>query len=360
MHEPKMYSPETHALAVYEKDGHLQPYTFERRALRPKDVAVRILYAGVCHTDIHNIKNENGWPRTYPMVPGHEIAGEVIAVGPEVGSLVVGDPVLIGVQVDSCRKCERCKEHLEIYCLEGMTGTYASRDRVDGTPTQGGFSTLYVADERFVFKAPEGLDMSRAAPLMCAGATVFSPLRLWDIGPGKTVGVVGIGGLGHLAVKYARAMGAHVVAFTTSASKIDEIKALGAHEVVLTKDPAQVQAQAGKIDVMLDTVSAPHPLDALMWTVKFDGVYSALGAAGRIDVDPIAVMLGRRKVTSSGSGGSLEIRDMLDFSAKRDIYPEVEFIAPDYTNTALERLERGDVRYRFVIDMSKGMPTAAA
>jgi uncharacterized zinc-type alcohol dehydrogenase-like protein len=281
--------------------------------------------------------------------------GEVVAVGGGVTTLSVGEPVLIGVQVDSCRKCDRCREQLEIYCEEFMTGTYASRDRIDGTPTQGGFSTLYVADERFVFRMPEGMDASRAAPLMCAGATVFSPLRLWGMGPGKTVGVVGIGGLGHLAVKYARAMGAHVVAFTSSESKVDEIRHLGADEVVYTKDAEQLQAQRGRIDLMLDTVSAAHPLDALMWTVKFDGVYSMLGAAGRIDVDPIAVMLGRRKVTSSGAGGSLEIREMLAFSAEHGIYPEVEFITPDYVNTALERLERGDVRYRFVIDLTRGI-----
>jgi len=351
------YSPETQALAVYEKDGPLRPYTFSRRELRANDVAVRIRYSGVCHTDIHNIRNANGWPLTYPMVPGHEIAGDVVAVGPAVSTLSVGDPVLIGVQVDSCRECERCREQLEIYCVEFPIGTYASRDRVDGTPTQGGFSSLYVVDESFAFRAPEGMDMSRAAPLMCAGVTVFAPLRQWRIGPGSTVGVVGIGGLGHLAVKYAQALGAHVVAFTSSASKTDEILALGAHEVVHTKDAARLQAQAGKIDLMLDTVSAPHRLDELMWTVKFDGVYSTLGAAGRIDVDPIAVMLGRRKVTSSGGGGSADIRAMLAFSAAHGIYPEVEFISPGYVNTALERLERGDVRYRFVIDMARGFPT---
>jgi uncharacterized zinc-type alcohol dehydrogenase-like protein len=196
------------------------------------------------------------------MVPGHEIMGEVVAVGGGVTTLSVGEPVLIGVQVDSCRKCDRCREQLEIYCEEFMTGTYASRDRIDGTPTQGGFSTLYVADERFVFRMPEGMDASRSAPLMCAGATVFSPLRLWGMGPGKTVGVVGIGGLGHLAVKYARAMGAHVVAFTSSESKVHEIRHLGADEVVYTKDAEQLQAQRGRIDLILDTVSAAHPLDA--------------------------------------------------------------------------------------------------
>jgi alcohol dehydrogenase (NADP+) len=354
MNESTVFNPQTHALAVYEKDGDLKPFAFERRALREKDVAVRILYAGVCHTDIHNIKNEAGRPFEYPLVPGHEIMGEVIDVGRAVTRFTKGDPVLIGVEVDSCRVCERCREQLEVYCT-AFTSTYGGRDRVDGTQTQGGFSTLYVADEHFVFKMPEGMDASRSAPLMCAGATVFSPLRYWQAGPGKTVGIVGVGGLGHLAVKYARALGAHVVAFTTSQSKIEEIKSLGAHEVVYLKNPAQVQAQAGKIDLMIDAVSSPHPMDALLWTVKFDGAYVDVGAGGRMDVDPLALMLGRRKLTSSASGGTAEIREMLEFSALHGIYPEIEFIKPDYVNTALERLERGDVRYRFVIDLTNGL-----
>jgi uncharacterized zinc-type alcohol dehydrogenase-like protein len=350
-----VYNPNTQSLAAFEKGLHLKPFSFERRQLRKKDVAIRVLYAGICHTDIHNIRNEAGRPLNYPLVPGHEIMGEVISTGPGVETLKVGDRVLIGVQVDSCHECKRCREHLEIYCEKGMTGTYGSIDRHDGTPTQGGFSTLYVADEYFVFKLPEQLDASRAAPLMCAGATVFSPLRYWNAEPGKTVGVVGIGGLGHLAVKYAAAMGAHVVAFTSSQDKIAEIKRLGAHEVVWTKDAAQMQAQNGKIDLMIDTVSAAHSMDALMWTVKFDGVYSSLGAAGRLDVEPLALLLGRRKLTSSGAGGSDEIREMLQFSAKHQIYPEVEFIKPDYINTALERLEKNDVRYRFVMDLTNGI-----
>lgn len=349
-----VFNPETHALAIYEKDGALKPFTFNRRQLRERDVAVRILYAGVCHTDLHSIKNEANRPFSYPLVAGHEIMGEVIEVGSKVSTLKEGDPVLIGVEVDSCRVCERCKAHLETYCPQ-FTGTYGTPDRIDGTQTQGGFSTLYVADEFFVFKMPQGMDASRSAPLMCAGATVFSTLKLWDAGPRKTVGVIGIGGLGHLAVKYARAMGTHVVAFTTSEAKIDEIKKLGAHEVVYSKDPKQIEARRESIDLLIDTVSAKYPIDPYMWTVKFDGVYCSLGAAGRLEVDPLSLMLGRRRLTSAAAGGSADIREMLEFSAKHDIYPEVEFIKPDYLNTALERLEKNDVHYRFVIDLTKGI-----
>jgi len=345
---------ETHALAAYEQHGVLKPLTFNRRQLRDKDVAVRILYAGVCHTDIHNIKNEANRPFSYPLVPGHEIMGEVTAVGPSVTTVSVGDAVLIGVQVDSCRRCERCKEHLEVYCAE-FSSTYGTKDPIDGTQNHGGFSTMYVADEYFVFKMPNGMDGSRAAPLMCAGATVYSPLKQYEIGPGKTVGVIGIGGLGHLAVKYARAMGAHVVAFTTSPGKIEEIKKLGAHDVVLSEDAAQMQARVGTIDLMIDTISSSYAVDPYMWTVKFDGVYCSVGAGARLDVDPIVLMLGRRKLTSSAGAGSDEIREMLEFSAKHDVYPEVEMIKPDYLNTALERLEKNDVRFRFVIDMTKGI-----
>ena len=355
MSKTTIFNPETHALAVYKKEGKLKPFTFNRRHLRENDVAVRILYAGVCHTDIHTIKNQANRPLDYPLVLGHEIMGQVIDVGSKVSNLKKGDQVLIGVQVDSCRVCEHCKAEREIYCVAFPTTTYGTKDRVDGTPNQGGFSTQYVADEHFVFKMPQGMDASRSAPLMCAGATVFAPLSQWKAGPGKTVGVVGIGGLGHLAVKYARAMGAHVVAFTTSESKIEEIKKLGAHEVVYSKDLQHIQAKRETIDLMIDTVSSVYTMDPYIWTVKFDGVYSSLGAPGRLDFDPISLMLGRRILTSSAGGGSTLLREMLEFSAKNNIYPKVEFIKPDYLNTALQRLEKGDVRYRFVMDLTDGM-----
>ncbi len=353
MNEKFIFNRPTNALAAMEKGGSLKPWSFNRRALRVDDVAIKILYAGICHSDIHAIKD--GWGQEYPLVPGHEIMGEVTEVGDGVTEFKKGDQVLIGTMVDSCRVCENCLQELEPYCRAFPTLTYDGIDRVDGSRTRGGFSDTYVADKRFVYHLPKGMDASKAAPLMCAGITVYSPLRHWKVGPGKTVGIIGIGGLGHLAVKYARAMGAHVVAFTTSEKKIKEIKNLGAHEVVLSTDAAQMAAQAYRFDFILDTVSKQYPMDPFVNALKMDSTICSLGLPNRFDLTPVSLTMGRRSLSSSGVGGTKETREMLLFSVEHGIYPEVEMIQPRDVNSALERVEKGDVHYRFVMDMTKGL-----
>ena len=339
----------TRAYAALQRGGPLAPYTFERRAPRPQDVAVRILYCGVCHTDIHSI---NEWGQAFPLVPGHEIVGEVIEVGNEVSQFAVGDKVMIGVIVDSCRTCAPCQAEMEVYCRAYPTTTFDGVDRVDGSRTRGGYSEYYVADQRFVYALPEGLDPAAAAPLLCAGVTTYSPLRHWQVGPGKTVGIVGIGGLGHLAVKFARAMGAHVVAFTTSEAKFAEALQLGAHEAVLSTDAEQMAAQAYRFDFILDTVSKSYPMDPFINALKLDATLCSLGIPERHDFTPLMLTLGRRSLASSGAGGTRDTREMLAFCQQHQIVADVEVIAMAEINTALARLEKGDVRYRFVVDMA--------
>ncbi len=260
--------------AALERGGPLVPFSFERRDLRPRDVALRISYCGVCHTDLHCTGK---WGQEFPLVPGHEIVGEVVEVGSAVTAFAVGDTALIGTIVDSCRECEACLAGDESYCEKYPTTTFDGIDRVDGTRTRGGYSTRYVSDERFVYKLPQGLDPAGAAPLLCAGITTYSPLRHWKVGPGMTVGVVGIGGLGHLGVKLARAMGAHVVAFTTSAKKFAAATELGAHEAVLSTDAKQMAAQARRFDFILDTVAVPYPMDAMLGALKRNATLCAVG-----------------------------------------------------------------------------------
>lgn len=336
--------------AAFEQGGALKPWTFNRRALRSDDVAIKILYAGICHSDLHAI--HDGWAGEFPIVPGHEIMGEVTEVGPSVSEFKIGDQVLIGTIVDSCRVCEPCKQQMESYCRAFPTLTYDGVDRIDGSRTRGGFSDSYVADKKFVYHLPKGLDASRSAPLMCAGITVYSPLRHWNVGPGKVVGIVGIGGLGHLAVKYARAMGAHVVAFTTSENKIEEAKKLGAHEVVLSTDAKQMEAQAYRFDFILDTVSKSYLMDPFIIALKLDATLCSLGIPKSFDLKPVLLTMGRRRLSSSGVGGTKETQEMLEFSAEHGIYPEVEIVKKDQINLALERLRKNDVRYRFVVDMN--------
>jgi uncharacterized zinc-type alcohol dehydrogenase-like protein len=337
-----------HGLAAMEQDGAVQPWSFERRATRPGDVVVRVMYCGVCHTDLHSIHK---WGQEFPLVPGHEIVGEVLEVGGEVTAFAPGQTVMIGTIVDSCRACPRCKDEMESYCEQYPTTTYDGIDRVDGSRTRGGYSDLYVADERFVHPLPAGLDRAAAAPLLCAGISTYSPLRNWEVGPGKTVGIVGIGGLGHLAIRFARAMGAHVVAFTTSAAKTDEALALGAHEVVLSRDAEQMKAQAFRFDFILDTVSTRYPMDPFLTALKFDGTLCSLGIPDSFDVSPVLLTMGRRRLTSSGVGGTRETREMLEFCAEHGIVADIEMVTPAGINEALARLEQGDVRYRFVLDM---------
>ena len=334
--------------AAMEQGGPVVPWSFTRRDTRPRDVAIRILYCGICHSDIHGV---NKWGQSFPLVPGHEIVGEVVEVGAEVDRFHVGQTVLVGTIVDSCRECDRCREELETYCEAFPTLTYDGVDRVDGTTTRGGYSELYVADERFVYALPDGLDPAAAAPLLCAGITTYSPLRTWGAGPGKTVGVVGIGGLGHLAVKIARAMGAHVVAFTTSPAKVREALELGAHEAVLSRDPEQMQAQTRRCDLIIDTVSTTYPMDGMLNALKFDGTLCSLGIPDRFELTPMLLAMGRRRVASSGTGGTRETREMLEFCAEHGIVADIEVVKPAQINEAFARLERGDVRYRFVLDL---------
>ncbi len=341
----------TSGYAALERGGPIVPFSFERRALRARDVALAITYCGVCHTDLHSIGK---WGQEFPIVPGHEIVGTVTDVGPEVTAFAVGDTVLIGTMVDSCRECEACLAGEESYCEAYPTLTYDGIDRIDKTRTRGGYSSQYVADERFVYKLPEGMDPAGAAPLLCAGITTYSPLKHWKVGPGSVVGVVGIGGLGHLAVKLARAMGAHVAAFTTSAAKAEAALALGAHEVVLSRDEKQMAAQARRFDFILDTVAVPYPMDPMLRALKRNGTLCAVGIPDRHDFSPLSLAMGRRSIAGSGAGGTVETKEMLAFCSTHGIVADYELVKPGQIATAFERMERGDVRYRFVLDLRQG------
>lgn len=334
--------------AALERNGSLVPFEFERRALRAQDVAIDIAYCGICHTDLHKIGK---WGQEFPLVPGHEIVGIVSAVGSGVTKFKVGDHAAIGVMVDSCRECEACLRGDEIYCRKYPTSTYDDVDRVDGTRTRGGYSSSYVADERYVYQLPEKLDLAASAPLLCAGVTTFSPLRHWKVGPGSTVGVVGIGGLGHLGVKFARAMGAHVVAFTTSPQKAEAALALGAHEAVLSTDKKQMDAQAYRMDFILDTVAVTYPLDPMLTALKLDGTLCSVGLPDKFELSSFTLAMGRRSLASSGAGGTNVTREMLEFCGKHDIVADIELVKPAQLAAAFDRLVKADVRYRFVLDL---------
>ena len=285
------------------------------------------------------------------MVPGHELVGEVTRVGTAVTNFQRGDMVLIGTIVDSCGTCPPCKVHEEQYCRAFPTLTYDGNDRVDGTKTRGGYSHSYVADEKFVYHLPKGMDPAAAAPLLCAGITTYSPLRHWNVGPGMTVGVIGIGGLGHLGIKFARALGAHVVAFTTSPGKVKAALDLGAHEVVLSTDEKQMEAQAFRFDFLLDTVSKKYPMTPFLAALKLDGTLCSLGIPESFDFEPVMLTMGRRRLTSSGVGGTAETHEMLQFCSEHKIVADIEIIKPLEVNEAFKRLDRGDVKYRFVMHL---------
>lgn len=323
-----------------------------RREATAHDVVIDILFCGVCHSDLHTARNE--WHGTiYPCVPGHEIVGQVVSVGAHVGKFKVGDKVGVGCLVDSCRECEYCKEDLEQFCEKGNTQTYNSPDKHLGGQTYGGYSEKIVVDERFVVRIPDNLDLAAAAPLLCAGITTYSPLRHWQVGPGKKVGVVGIGGLGHMGIKLAKAMGAHVVAFTTSASKFTEAKRLGADEVVLSSDPSQMEAFHGKLHFILDAVSAEHDINAYLRLLRVDGSLALVGAPEfPLPVAAFSLLMGRKSFAGSPIGGLLETQEMLDFCGEHNITSDIEMINMQEINEAYERLLKGDVRYRFVIDMA--------
>ena len=339
------------AYAAQSATTPLAPAHIERREPGPTDVRIDIAFCGVCHSDVHTARSE--WPGTsYPVVPGHEIVGRVSAVGGQVKGFKPGDLAGVGCLVDSCRTCGSCGQGLEQYCENGMVLTYNSPDPHTGKMTYGGYSSHIVVDEAFVLRMPASLDLAASAPLLCAGITTYSPLREWGAGPGKRVGVVGLGGLGHMGVKLARAMGAEVVLFTTSPGKVADAKRLGATEAVVSSDREAMKA-AGKLDFILDTVAAPHDLDAYLELLRRDGTLCLVGAPERPHPSPgvFNLIFQRRRLAGSLIGGLPETQEMLDFCGERGIVADIELIPMSAINTAYDRMVRSDVRYRFVIDM---------
>ena len=342
----------TSGYAATDANTPLQPFSFERRDLRADDVAIDILYCGVCHTDLHMARNDWGFS-AYPVVPGHEIVGRVSAIGSAVSRFKVGDAVAIGTIVDSCMQCEQCRSHEEQMCRQRATVTYNGKDRVTGETTYGGYSNYIVAREEFVLRMPDGLDLARAGPLLCAGITTYSPLRNWNVGPGSRVGVIGLGGLGHLAVKFASALGAHVTVLTRSEGKIDTARELGADHVLLSTSAEQMASAAFAFDVIIDTVPYEHDLGPYLDLLETDGTLVIAGSL--VDTPAFSnmrLLTGRRRIAGTPSGGIRQTQEMLDFCARKNILPECEMIAIQDIGKAFERLERGDVRYRFVIDMA--------
>lgn len=330
----------------------LAPFSFSRRDPGPSDVAIEILYCGVCHSDLHTARNE--WGNTlYPSVPGHEIVGRVSAVGPDVTRFKAGDLAAVGCMVDSCRSCASCRGGLEQFCEKGMTGTYNGEDKNLGGHTFGGYSSHIVVTEDFVLRVPDNLDPAAAAPLLCAGITTYSPLRHWNAGSGKKVGVVGLGGLGHMAVKLAHAMGAHVVLFTTSASKVADGKRLGADEVVLSTDPAAVAAHGSSFDLIVDAVAAPHDINLYLGLLKRDATLVQVGAPDKpLPVNVFGLIMNRRNFAGSLIGGIAETQEMLDFCGEHGITADIEMIPIQRIEDAYARMLKSDVKYRFVIDMT--------
>ncbi|HEY2498140.1 MAG TPA: NAD(P)-dependent alcohol dehydrogenase [Candidatus Angelobacter sp.] len=330
----------------------LSPFSFVRREPLPQDVQLEILYCGVCHSDLHTVRNE--WQNsTYPVVPGHEIVGRVTAVGSEVKRFKPGDLAAVGCMVDSCRTCANCKAGLEQFCDVGFTGTYNSPDKHLGGMTYGGYSKNIVVDQHFVLHVPDKSNLAGVAPLLCAGITTYSPLRHWKIGKGQKVGIVGLGGLGHMGVKLANAMGAHVVLFTTSPNKKEDAQRLGAHEVVVSKNQNEMDRHVNSFDFILDTVSSQHDLNTYLNLIKRDGTMTLVGAPPQPPtVEVFNLVMKRRQLAGSLIGGILETQEMLDFCAERGITSDVEVIPIQKINEAYERMLRSDVKYRFVIDMA--------
>jgi uncharacterized zinc-type alcohol dehydrogenase-like protein len=342
------------AFAVHAPTDRFAPFSFERRDPNPNDVAIAIRWCGVCHSDLHTARGEWGGTR-YPCVPGHEIVGEVTAVGTEVTKFAVGDLVGVGCMVDSCLECQSCRDGLEQFCERGFTGTYNGPEQGTGGNTYGGYSDRIVVREEFVLKIRHRAeDLAAVAPLLCAGITTWSPLRHWKVGPGQKVGVVGIGGLGHMGIKLAKALGAHVVAFTTSPSKREDAKALGADEVVVSREREEMKAHSGSFDFILNTVAVSHDLDAFLMLLKRDGTMTLVGAPAEPHPSPSVGLLvfKRRSLAGSLIGGIEETQEMLDFCAEHGIVSDIETIPMQEIDAAYERMLRSDVKYRFVIDMA--------
>lgn len=339
--------------AAQSETSGLAPWSFVRRDPRPDDVSIEILYCGVCHTDIHFVENDWGWTE-YPVVPGHEIVGRVTSVGKDVTRFSEGDIVGVGCMVDSCRACEACERGLEQYCKEGSTFTYNGQDRTDGSWTYGGYSDHVRVSERFVVRVPEGMDPAVAAPMLCAGITTYSPLRHLNVGEGDRVGVVGMGGLGHLGIKFAKAMGAEVVLFTRSQGKVEEAKRHGASEVVISTDEKAMEKASGTLDYILDTVPVDHDLNPYLGCLKLDGAYMVVGQITPLGtpLETTNLIFARRSLTGSLIGGMPETQEVLDFASEHGIECDIEKIEMREINDAFERVKRGDVRYRFVIDMA--------
>jgi uncharacterized zinc-type alcohol dehydrogenase-like protein len=330
----------------------LVPFNFERREPGENDVVLEALYCGVCHSDLHAANNDWGSAR-YPLVPGHEIVGKVVKVGNAVTKFKVGDHAGIGCLIDSCRECAPCSEGDEHCCERGATGTYGSYERGTRLPTFGGYSNNYVVTERFALKIPQSMDLAATAPLLCAGITTYSPLRHWKVGPGQRVGVVGLGGLGHMGVKIAKVLGAEVVLFSTSEKKREDGLRLGANEVVISSDAEQMKAQIGRFDFILDTVSAEHDLNAYLRLLKRDGTLCLVGLPEKPTLfSARSVVFGRKSLAGSFIGGLRETQEMLDFCAQHGIVSDIEMIDIQQINEAYARLEKADVKYRFVIDLA--------
>ena len=344
----------TTGYATQSATAELQPFTFERRDPRPQDIVLDILFCGICHSDIHSARNEWGWT-SYPFVPGHEIVGRVVAIGSEVKGFQVGELAGVGCMVDSCRTCPSCQAGLEQYCDHGFTGTYGGEDKIGGTPhavTFGGYSDTVTVDERFVLHIPENLDPAAAAPLLCAGITTYSPLKHWNVGAGQRVGIIGLGGLGHMGVKFAHAMGAHVTMITTSPSKGQDARKLGADDVLISTQAEAMKQARDRFDFLLNTIPVGHDVDPYMALLKRDATMVIVGSVEPLKkVDGIPLIFRRRSLAGSLIGGLPETQEMLDFCGQHNIVCDIERISIKDVNEAYERTVRGDVKYRFVIDM---------
>ena len=340
------------AFGTEAPEADLKQMHIDRREATAKDAEIEILYCGVCHSDLHTARNE--WHGTvYPNVPGHEIVGRVTKIGGGVIKFKIGDLAAVGCMVDSCRECEYCKEGLEQYCEKGNIQTYNGADKHLNKQTFGGYSEKIVVDEDFVLRVPGNLDLAATAPLLCAGITTWSPLKHWKIGPGQKVGIVGIGGLGHMGVKLAKAMGAHVVVITTSPSKVEDAKRLGADEVILSKDKTKMKANANTLHFVLDCVSAQHDVNAYLKLLKTDGTLARVGAPEHpLPIAAFSLIPARKNFAGSTIGGIAETQEMLDFCGEHNITSDIELIKIQDINNAYERLLKGDVKYRFVIDMA--------
>lgn len=341
--------------AAFRAGADLEPFSFDPRALRSNDVEIEILYCGVCHSDLHQARNDwSDWgPTTYPVVPGHEIVGRVTAIGSDVTRHRLGDAVAVGCLSDACMTCDQCRKGEEIFCRRGPTATYNGRDRVTGEITYGGYSKQIIVREEFVLSVPDGLDLARAAPLLCAGITTYSPLRTWNVGPGSRVGVVGLGGLGHMAVKIASAMGARVTVISRDDRKRADALALGADDFIVANDEAAMRSNASSFDLIIDTVPVKHDVMPYVGLLDIDATLVLVGQIGPLEsITSMPLLFGRRRIAASPIGGIAQTQELLDFCARKNILPDCELIPMQQINQAFERMERSDVRYRFVLDMA--------